>query len=132
MCTLTFSPTRTGYLLAMNRDEQRSRERALPPRWHRLGERSALYPHESGGGTWIGLNDTGISFALLNGYSVPLRSLSHPLSRGIVIPALLHGTTSDGADSLLRQLETGRLQPFRLVGIFPSPGSPCSSLRRPR
>ncbi len=65
MCTFTFIPKPQGYLLGMNRDERLTREAALPP----VAVASALpavYPRESGGGTWIGSNAAGITFALLN------------------------------------------------------------------
>src|SRR3954464_1119537 len=85
MCTLSFIPTERGYLVAMNRDEQISRETALPPQI--FGD--ALYPRDPGGsGTWIGVNSFGITLALLN------RNLSGTphaklRSRGDVIPALV-------------------------------------------
>ncbi len=124
MCTLTFSPHATGYLLAMNRDEQRSRARALPPNWHRLGDRRALFPHEPGGGAWIGLNDPGNSCALLNWYSAPTRILAHPISRGVVVPALLEADGPESAGAILSRLQLGRMQPFRLVGFFQASESP--------
>ena len=61
MCTLTFIPKPQGYLLGMNRDERLTREVALPPVAIRL-QLPAVYPRESGGGTWIGSNAAGITF----------------------------------------------------------------------
>ena len=66
MCTLTFIPKPKGYLLGMNRDERLLRELALPPAATTVSSLPAVYPRESGGGTWIGSNAAGITFALLN------------------------------------------------------------------
>jgi hypothetical protein len=54
MCTLTFIAKPQGYLLGMNRDERLTRELALPPEAVNTTSLPAVYPHESGGGTWIG------------------------------------------------------------------------------
>ena len=66
MCTLTFIPKPQGYLLGMNRDERLTRELALAPAAITTSGLPAVYPRESGGGTWIGSNAAGITFALLN------------------------------------------------------------------
>ena len=74
MCTVTFMPRRTGYCLAMNRDEKRTRpEGCLQPR-EILVAIGVIYPSEPGGGTWIALNDSGVSLALINWYSVASES----------------------------------------------------------
>src|SRR6266404_2165316 len=73
MCTVTFMPRRTGYCLAMNRDEKRTRPAGLPPAQRTIGGHGVIYPSEAGGGTWIALNDSGVSFALINWYSVAQR-----------------------------------------------------------
>jgi len=123
MCTLTFSPQPSGFLVVMNRDEQRSRVAAHPPVARRLGERSVLHPSEPGGGTWIGINDSGAVFALLNWYSVPQRPLTRPRSRGTVVTALLTESDPDRAGHRCAALGLEHLQPFRVVGIFPSAAS---------
>ena len=120
MCTLTFSPQTRGFLVVMNRDEQRSRIRALPPEQQHLGQRRALHPSEPGGGTWIGLSDAGTVFALLNWYSVPDRPRETPLSRGTVVPAVLDLVDPGPVEGRLAALEPDRIRPFRLVGVFPS------------
>lgn len=122
MCTLTFSPQRSGFLVVMNRDEQRSRIAALPPTFRQLGDRHALFPSEPTGGTWIGLNDAGVVLALLNWYAVPSRPLAFPISRGAIIPALLSESDPHMAGRSLATLALDRIQPFRLVGIFPTNG----------
>src|SRR5215470_8723981 len=71
MCTLTFIPKPQGYLLGMNRDERLARETALAPEIVNLAGLEIIYPRENDGGTWIGSNSAGITFALLNQNSGP-------------------------------------------------------------
>jgi hypothetical protein len=123
MCTLSLSPEDSGFFLVMNRDEQRSRVTAHPPRPRRLGERTVLHPSEPGGGTWIGINDSGTVFALLNWYSVPVRPLTQLRSRGTIVPALLTESDPHRAGHRLAALGLELFQPFRVVGIFPSEAS---------
>ena len=89
MCTLSFIPVEGGFHLLMNRDEQRSRITALPPRLHPCGNLRAIYPSEQGGGTWIGVNEAGLCAALLNWYSKPPLADRPAFSRGLISPTLL-------------------------------------------
>jgi len=50
----------------MNRDELRSRPRALAPKYFECNGVTAVYPSETLGGTWIAGNLYGQLFALLN------------------------------------------------------------------
>ncbi len=118
MCTLSFAPAQSGYLLAMNRDERLARPEALPPATVALAELQAVYPHEPGGGTWIGVNGLAITFALLN-LNIGVQREMKRVSRGTLIPHLLTSKNSDAADDRLRSLDLAGVLPFRLVGIFP-------------
>ena len=120
MCTVTFVPKPGGYLLGMNRDESRSRERALPPAVVRAGELEAVYPREtSTGGTWIAANAAGAVMAVLNQNRGPA-PLSKTRSRGDVIPSLIHmARMAEVARSLDAADFTG-MMPFLLAGIFPA------------
>ena len=119
MCTVTFLPRRTGYYLAMNRDEQRSRSAGLPPSERRVDGRMVVCPSESGGGTWIALNELGGCFALVNWYSVLERVSGKPVSRGDVIPCVLTSNSERFAERALEKLPLDRFNPFRLIGVFP-------------
>lgn len=119
MCTATIIPRRTGYVLGMNRDEQRSRVDAIPAAAHRIGNRVALYPSEPSGGTWIGVNDSGITYALLNWYSVPHRVVGKAVSRGEIVPMALPLDTSDEVTQALTRRTLAEVNPFRLIGVFP-------------
>src|SRR5437016_4696303 len=88
MCTLSFVPTAHGFRFAMNRDEKRSRERALPPSFVRLNGRRAIFPREPGGGTWIAVNDAGICLALINWHGIEREPRGQIVSRGVVVESL--------------------------------------------
>jgi len=115
MCTVSFLPTRHGFLLAMNRDEQVSRPQALMPRRHWTGTRASLYPSEAGGGTWIGVSDAEISLALINWYAKPQRDRSLCVSRGIIIPHLLAAESLAEVAVLFADLPLAKINPFRLI-----------------
>lgn len=120
MCTVTFSPRRRGYALAMNRDEKLSRVAGLPPSKKIISGRTVLAPSEPGSGTWIALNDTGVTFALINWYSITARVKGEAISRGNVVNATSAAAAPEIADLALRQLQFQRINPFRLIGLFPS------------
>lgn len=120
MCTVTFSPRRSGYALAMNRDEKLTRAPGLPPALRRFNGHTALCPSEPGGGTWIGLNDTGATLALINWYSVRAKAGSHAVSRGEVVKSALTAGHARDVDAVLAGLPLARMNPFRLIGVFPS------------
>jgi len=120
MCTVTFIARRNGYALGMNRDEKLARVTALPPARHRLGSGDVLFPSEPNGGTWIGVNDTGTAFALINWYSITSRVAGRAVSRGEVVKLALASATSADVDAALATLSLACVNPFRLVGVFPA------------
>jgi hypothetical protein len=119
MCTLTFIPKPQGYLLGMNRDERLTREVALAPATVSVSKLVAIYPRESGGGTWIGSNSSGITFALLN-QNPGLSSHGQERSRGEIIPALLGSSLFPQAMRHFQHIDLNGMMPFVLVGIFPT------------
>lgn len=120
MCTLTWRQYDHGYEVLFNRDEQRSRTRALAP--ESVAAESAIYPTDpQGGGTWIALTHLGETYCLLNHYQVAAitSSAEHYLSRGRVIPALLNGS-GEPLLTRLAELSLAHFKPF-LVCYFPAP-----------
>lgn len=87
MCTVAFVPRSCGYLLGHNRDELRSRTRALPPQVHTIDGLAVLAPRDpDGGGSWIGVNASGAGYCVLNAEEAdPTRRISNPVSRGRVL-----------------------------------------------
>lgn len=122
MCTVTFLPRRRGYLLGMNRDEKLTRLIANPPGLFSVGSRQALFPTEPGGGTWIGVNDAGVTFALINWYAIKEKVTGDAISRGEVVRRLLATATATEAADSFGSLPLRTTNPFRVIGVFPSSG----------
>ena len=119
MCTLSFVPGNDGYLVAMNRDELRTRLPALQPQVFDLNGMEMMYPREPAGGTWIACNAAGNLLALLNWNDVDGEVPSaKPKTRGAVIPKLIAETRSIGMALRFQELELYGTLPFRLIGIF--------------
>jgi hypothetical protein len=122
MCTVTFIAQRNGYCLGMNRDEKLTRADGLPPTRKKINGRAVLCPSEPSGGTWIAVNDSGACFALINWYSVPARIERSTVSRGEVVKAVGAADSAEFVNARLSQLLLKRINPFRLIGIFPDLG----------
>ena len=120
MCTVTFIARKHGYALGMNRDEKRVRITAIPPSIQMLGGRKALFPAEPGAGTWVGVNEAGIGCALINWYAIARRVSHAPVSRGRVVTHILAAENLPEMETALAKLPLDRVNPFRLVAIFPS------------
>lgn len=122
MCTVTFIARRRGYCLGMNRDEKLTRPTGLPPRKKIMDGRAVISPSEPGGGTWIAVNDHGVTLALINWYSIKARVDRNAFSRGEVVNSASAAISSGSADTALHALPLNRINPFRLVGVFPATG----------
>lgn len=134
MCTLTFIPGLPGggYLLAVNRDESPRRTLAQPPAVQRSGARQVIAPRDpDGGGTWIGVDDSGYCVAILNGdRPLPLGLLRVEegglVSRGLLVQDLLGDPRFRSVrDELERRhrLDALHYKPFKLVVVSPGPSS---------
>ena len=119
MCTVSFIARRGGYLLGMNRDEKLSRVKGLSPEFSSVNGRKILCPSEPGGGTWIALNETGATLALINWYSITARVQTSPSSRGEIVKTTAFASNPGEAEGALKNLPLVRTNPFRLIGIFP-------------
>lgn len=115
MCTLTYLLNDSGYELFFNRDEQRTRLPAIPPTLNQ--SLNAIFPVDpQGKGTWLAVNQQGLTLALLNYYQVPLNNNSNTISRGQLILSLLQ--TSGNVIAQLEAMNLHSYQPFQLC-IFP-------------
>jgi hypothetical protein len=119
MCTITLVPRGSGYHFAMNRDERLSREAAHPPEIVELDGVRAAYPYEpSTRGTWIAVNDIGITLAVLNwNFGVPRKLRER--SRGSLIPRIIGGRSFPDVERRLSSADFSGILPFRLFGVFP-------------
>ncbi len=105
MCTLTFIP-------------RIARGPAAPPARMQSGTVTAIYPRDVEGGTWIGVNEQGMAFALLN-WNRHGASTEKTRSRGEIIPALVSLSSFDELQISMRDADLHGLLPFRLVAISP-------------
>jgi hypothetical protein len=90
----------------------------LHPRIQQFGDRSAILPIDPiSGGTWVAVNDAGLVVTLLNVNLEQSRkeTKAPTLSRGTIIPGLLHCDTLASAHAQATALEPTRYGPFRLV-----------------
>lgn len=117
MCTVTVVPREGGVRVLCNRDEQRARPIALPPRIHDLGGRLAVFPMDPlGGGTWIGVNDTGLIVALLNAHpTIRMSGTNATRSRGHIVRELLRCESLRQAIPGAESLDPRSFEPFRIV-----------------
>jgi hypothetical protein len=119
MCTVSIVPLASGFRVACNRDEQRTRARASKPVVHAGAVTTSLWPVDAvSGGTWIGANDAGLVLVLLNRASPGTRrAIVRPLSRGTIIPRLLDKETVQAAMDAASCLDVLRLEPYTLVAL---------------
>lgn len=115
MCTLTFRLFEQGYQVFFNRDELKSRVHALPAQID--CKRSAIYPIDPlGGGTWIAVNEKGLTLALLNYYQKQFDAGGKSfVSRGTIIPKLLE--SDDEIESQLKSMDLRQFQAFQLCSF---------------
>ena len=120
MCTVSFIPRGSGYVLAMNRDELLSRGAAHPPRRMQVSGVSAIAPTElNTSGTWIAANDHGITLALLNRNGKQDDHAAYR-SRGEIIRQLIECTNSLEYRKRIEQLAVNQFRSFLLIGVFPA------------
>lgn len=110
MCTASWLCDPSGFELFFNRDEQRSRPPAHPPRIETLDGVRAILPRDGQeNGTWIGVNEFGLVVCILNLYEADYVP-SAPRSRGHLVTELL---ASDGLDAFAERLAHRDLAPYR-------------------
>jgi hypothetical protein len=122
MCTVSWVHHPRGYDLLFNRDEKRSRGLGLPPTVRECGGVRYIAPLDSDrGGTWIEVNEFGVSLCLLNGGSAP--GLPQR-SRGHLLRELVTGPSTRECMLALHQLDLRHFAPFTLVTL--EPGRPAT------
>lgn len=118
MCTVSFHPLGKQFLLAMNRDEQRTRVKGIFPGRTRVDGVGVLGPSEPSGGRWIVVNEFGVCLALLNWYAQSMAPPDVPHSRGAVVGS---AASVRHRKELLGRLDREplvRVRPFRMVSVF--------------
>lgn len=115
MCTVSWFTTPTGYELFFNRDEQRSRSEAMLPQTFQENNVHYIMPIDpAGGGSWISLNNYGISLCLLNYYQGSM-SPKNALSRGLLIKKLASCENIKSIHDTLSSIELAHFSSFTLL-----------------
>jgi len=130
VCTLAILPAgRSGFLLGHNRDESERRAAGIPPRAGAAGARATLAPRDpDAGGSWIGVNDAGAAFAMLNASHVSPGALP---GRGRIIDGVIGLAAADEVQGYLASdPDLAATRGFHLVAILPgSSEAPPSAVR---
>lgn len=121
MCTLTYLPTREGFLFTSNRDESTAREPAVFPSFSQSKSGTLLMPLDpQGGGTWILAAENGEAACLLNGAFVNhQRTPPYRKSRGRVI---VESFDYPHVDDFLKEYNFENIEPFTLIKVTRSSG----------
>ncbi len=112
----------TGYDLFFNRDEKRARKPAEPPEERRVGSVRVLAPRDGeAGGSWISVNEHGLTLALLNGYR-PADAATAPAcgrwtSRGELVMDLSDSRSAAAVEQRLRSRDLASFRSFHLAAI---------------
>lgn len=128
MCTLSWWLAETERGIVFNRDEMRTRSRGEAPRVFDTPQgQSILMPRDpDAGGTWMGVNESGLIVALLNNY--PFHTARGPgqVSRGRLVVELLGLATSAAhCMELLEAMDHSVYQGFLLFVLGRTDG-PCA------
>lgn len=123
MCTLTwlFNDDSSGYTVLFNRDELKTRKCALPPSLKQTHSGvTFLSPTDTdAGGTWLAVNQYGLTFCLLNYYAADA-NVPHVHSRGEVINSLVGSRSVVEFEAELRSLNLQHYKGFEIVVIHNS------------
>jgi hypothetical protein len=124
---MSWFSTANGYEVFFNRDERRSRKSALRPGVQLRGDTRFIAPLDGNfGGSWLAVNEHGLTLAIENGYT-DLDDLAHEpaegfTSRGLLLTSLTDCRTSA---SVLRRVEGHDLHRYRsfLLTVFDHDGT---------
>lgn len=119
MCTVTWIFEANGYQLFFNRDELKSRQQALPPAIKRLNNQLTIMPIDpEAGGTWISVNEDGLTLCLLNNYAAQAKMTKKKwVSRGLLVQALSTSKSLGELKHRFEQLDINHYRPFDLLAL---------------
>lgn len=117
MCSVSWLIDDSGYQIFFNRDEQKTRAKALPPRIQSMDNMKVLMPIDPvGQGSWISTNEMGVSLCLLNNYQA-----SNPkgavFSRGLLLKNLSKETSIANVCLAFERLSLPQFAPFVLLAF---------------
>ena len=123
MCTVTWIVlpelgAGAGYELFFNRDERRTRRPALPPTAAERDNVRYLAPTDAdAGGTWLCVNELGLTLGLLNGYELRDGERSDVRSRGELVRELAGCPALDDVATRLAARDLTCFRSFQLLAL---------------
>ena len=113
MCTVSYMPAKSGFILTSSRDESKVRK-TLPPATYHLHGQDLVFPKDTlAGGTWIAASERGQVACLLNGAFDKFESKdTYVVSRGQV---LLDYFNYQNASTFIEKLDCSQVAPFTLL-----------------
>ena len=126
MCTVSWIHTPRGYHLLSNRDERQTRKPALAPVIHETAGVRFIAPIDGDhSGSWIAVNEFGITFSLVNRYRCCQSSSEKtpkPPSRGLLLTGLADCRSLEEAHNRFDSLDLAAYPPFTVAVL--APGKP--------
>jgi hypothetical protein len=124
MCTMTWFRQPGGYQVFFNRDELRSRRPAVPPAILRRSGRRFIAPLDGDfGGSWLAVNDCGLTLSLHNGFESgddpSDQARAGWTSRGLLLTSLIDAPAGAEVWDRLRREELDRYRSFLLTVFEP-------------
>lgn len=119
MCTATWMFEDDAYELFLSRDERKTRLPGLPPSYHTLNGVTFLAPSDGQyGGSWIAVNEAGMSLAILNLYGAKVaREKPGMTSRGLLLLSLMDVQRVADLPNRIRVQALERTNPFTLLAM---------------
>ena len=113
MCTVTFIPTSSGFVITSNRDESVARKRALAPIEYEINGCKITFPKDpQAGGTWIAKSDSKV-IVLLNGAAEKHQIKPfYRKSRGLIVLEL---TSSENSLKHWETIDLNSIEPFTII-----------------
>ena len=120
MCTVSWFHREDGYLLLFNRDELLSRKPASAPRIEKRNGVAFLTPLDGDhGGSWISVNQFGLTLCLLNRFDDSADPISRDYrSRGFLIRELIDCAELAVVGQRLDRMSLDHFRPFTLVSLL--------------
>ena len=114
MCTVTYLPGPSGFVLTHNRDEAPNRSTQSIVKEKTSKGNTLLFPRDAqAGGTWIATSQDGRTACLLNGaFLLHRRALPYRRSRGLI---LLDFFDWEDPDAFFQHYDLDRIEPFTFL-----------------
>ena len=119
MCTVSWLHSSDGYDLLCNRDEKHTRTTAIPPKVDSRGAVRFIAPIDRDfGGTWLSVNELGVTVCVLNG-PTPAALPVNAASRGTLVLDVAAAPSIQAVHACLAAKNLTHFAPFTLVALEP-------------